>query len=146
MSYRYRPTVVIGGKQYLLSRVTMGRHLGRPLNSDEIVHHKDHDPTNNAIENLELVSRGEHRRRHPEIGVSTRLTKKWHLDPAEVIDAFKTKSTRQIAREIGCSYKTVARFIKAFTGSTVDMRSLQFLRGDAKVALLLQPRSSEESA
>lgn len=45
-------------------RHIMEMHLGRRLESHEIVHHRDEDPSNNAIENLQLVTRAEHARIH----------------------------------------------------------------------------------
>lgn len=45
-------------------RVVMEAHLGRPLLTDEVVHHIDKDRSNNALENLELMSRSEHARHH----------------------------------------------------------------------------------
>lgn len=45
-------------------RYQMALYLGRPLASSEIVHHKDHDKTNNDISNLEMTTRGEHMRKH----------------------------------------------------------------------------------
>jgi hypothetical protein len=38
----------------------MERILGRPLLANEDVHHKDHNPLNNAVENLEVMTRIEH--------------------------------------------------------------------------------------
>ena len=41
-------------------RLIMEKAIGRELRSDEIVHHKDGNKLNNAIENLEIVTRAEH--------------------------------------------------------------------------------------
>jgi len=47
-----------------LSRVVMEEHLGRPLSSNEHVHHKDGDPSNNELDNLEVLNVVEHRALH----------------------------------------------------------------------------------
>lgn len=44
-------------------RLVMARWIGRPLLRAEVVNHKDHNPANNARENLELYpSNGDHKR------------------------------------------------------------------------------------
>lgn len=48
----------------LLHRVVMENHLGRLLDKDEVVHHKDKDKFNNAIENLEVLTKEQHAALH----------------------------------------------------------------------------------
>lgn len=45
-------------------RVVVERSLGYYLFDDEYVHHKDHNKKNNDLENLQVVSRSEHRKIH----------------------------------------------------------------------------------
>lgn len=40
------------------------KKLGRTLNTNEVVHHIDGDKTNNDPENLEIIKRSEHTRKH----------------------------------------------------------------------------------
>jgi len=59
-------TVIENGirRTILAHREIMEKVLGRPLTSDEIVHHKDQDKRNNDPSNLEVVNRSDHARMH----------------------------------------------------------------------------------
>lgn len=48
-------------------RYVVEKYLGRKLSDKEIVHHINHDKLDNHIENLEILTRSEHLKRHPEI-------------------------------------------------------------------------------
>lgn len=40
------------------------QHIGRKLESSEVVHHIDGNPSNNLIENLQVITQSQHRREH----------------------------------------------------------------------------------
>ena len=49
-------------------RKIIKQELNRPLKSSELVHHKNKDRTDNRIENLQITTRSEHPKLHPEVG------------------------------------------------------------------------------
>lgn len=61
---RYRKVKTPDGRNLMEHRYVMEQMIGRPLRSDEQVHHKNHDRLDNRPENLELVSSAEHGLRH----------------------------------------------------------------------------------
>jgi len=66
------------GRKVREHRRVMAEHLGRPLARTELVHHRDGNRANNAIENLEVMTRGGHTRHH-HAGVSKRPPGQWAI-------------------------------------------------------------------
>lgn len=60
--YCYNPSHPLANKagKVYEHRYVMSKHLGRWLTTDEVVHHKDKDRTNNNIRNLELTNVRDH--------------------------------------------------------------------------------------
>lgn len=50
--------------RYLIEQI-----IGRKLDKDEIVHHKDEDRSNNSLDNLEVMSRREHSKLHRKMEI-----------------------------------------------------------------------------
>jgi hypothetical protein len=61
-----------------LHRQIMENKLGRTLQFNEIVHHKDGNKLNNSLDNLEVMDRGEHARLH-NAGLPNHLRKEYPL-------------------------------------------------------------------
>lgn len=102
-------------KQVRLHRYLMEKHIGRRLLPSELVHHINEDIHDNRIENLEILTRAEHKKRHPEIGRETRFAKKVNLDKKELQELRnKGLSTYKIALIFNCSQPTIHRGLKNY--------------------------------
>ena len=52
--------VCVNGREIFEHRLVIENHLGRELTANEHVHHINGDITDNCLENLEVMERGEH--------------------------------------------------------------------------------------
>lgn len=62
--YPEHPNAWASSKLIYWHRLVMENHLGRYLEAGEQVHHKDEDPLNNVVDNLEVLSRESHGHKH----------------------------------------------------------------------------------
>jgi len=63
LSSKYRG-VKVNGKKMDAHRHLMETLIGRPLDKDEVVHHRDGNPLNNSPDNLVVMTRSEHTKLH----------------------------------------------------------------------------------
>ena len=99
MNKKY-PTIQINKTQWREHRYIMEKHLGRKLLSSELVHHKNGNRQDNRLNNLEIVSRSEHKKLHPEIGIEYRFKQKYFTDKKllEKLYLGELKSIREISK------------------------------------------------
>jgi len=132
--------VRINGKQITEHKHIMQQHLGRTLEKHEVVHHKNENPQDNRIENLELTTRKEHSLYHAikdeagkristGYGIDNPFYGRKHKDRTK--KAISEKNTRHdisiekikklmqegmllkdIAKELGCGLNTISRRLK----------------------------------
>lgn len=64
-SHPYATKLKDRNRKYIyVHRVVMENHLGRFLEDDEHIDHKDDNPSNNALSNLKLMDKSSHPRMH----------------------------------------------------------------------------------
>lgn len=56
--------VIVNGVTVSYPKYLIEQNLGRKLDKDETVHHIDGDPTNNSLDNLQVINRKNHCRYH----------------------------------------------------------------------------------
>jgi hypothetical protein len=110
-------------------RVLMEGRLGRKLDPWEVVHHKDENPGNNAIENLEVKTFGEHTSMHH---LGARRT----YDSRRTMEAFallreELKSERLLREELLAALQALAN---AVSPDGKDARCEQFFHAPLKAA------------
>lgn len=120
-------TIQVNGKQVRLHRFLMEEKLGRKLEFNEIVHHKNGDKLDNRIENLELLTRAEHIIHHKEIGRMSIEVRVKNLNINDIAEMYKTMSIEKIAETFGVAAMTIWYRLKK-SGIKTNKRGHKYVR------------------
>ena len=108
MTYRH-------GRNIREHRAIMEEHLGRKLLPEELVHHKDGDKRNNNILNLEITTRSEHAKMHPD-NLMARIRPVTQKDKNG--QKIKTwESATDVQRQLGFRKSNICKCCKQIIGS-----------------------------
>lgn len=90
-------------------RVVMENYIGRPLLDEEDVHHKNEDKTDNRIENLEILTKSEHSKKHNLVKEKIIITCKcgtiFELSPHQYRLQIKRNKSGQVFCSRSCASK-----------------------------------------
>ena len=86
-------------------RLVMESKIGRYLTRNELVHHIDHDKTNNHPDNLMIVCKYTHHKHHPEVGEGNKAA----LTEEMVVAALEGRTTKEAADKLGVGHMTLRR-------------------------------------
>lgn len=124
------PMASKSGKLYV-HRYIMARHLGRFLKDNEVIHHIDHDKTNNHISNLEILTQSSHAKTHADEHRTT-FIKDYQCDQCgKIIQRFYQRYSK-----IFCSNECDDQSRKKFDPTKEELHDLIWKLSTVKIASL----------
>lgn len=121
------------GKVYM-HRYVMAKHLDRLITTDEVVHHKDEDRTNNDITNLELMDAVEHAKHHIQLVERFEVT---CTNCGCVFERTEKRIKRNPSGNMFCSRKCNSSYVRDFEVDTEVLQDLVWSLPTVKVAEIL---------